>query len=503
MEKYFVIDYKFSLINYRHASFFYNDDKDLGEQLRPAHEHYFEELLRLAAIQLYEKNKKTGAEKIDNVVKISTNSWELGKRLKVNGRTIRNYNTRLEAAGILVKQYRGNDKNYILHLNPFIVPIFDRNDLSGVPELFQKNEIASNFAKKLGRKSLPILLYEDLQRHFNKQLTEKVSFNNQIDENKAISKVKGIQTIGSIISSNFDLEKSPSNDITFTNFNTLNDYCKMLVCFGYGNAKTYLDTYNDICNDTGNSCGAEPTKKAEGGAPAATSLIETPTQPAATPETRETSTKKGILKKLQKKMNDNHIAVYRSGNVEELRYLFAYLLYQYAIEKIHGWRDRVYSGVTEEVMIYIAENYFKHCKSKAEMEQWLELYQRTVNASARYINKKIYAKHWKDYHVFPATYFDIKYTSGFYRYAKMQIEKYKAAQDKKEWLNRHKNRLETNQKLNKILLEYFLTPTRDNYYQLLERVKSTIPTRQKQFENCVRNQIPQIENYWKKQQKTA
>ncbi|MDR2011386.1 MAG: hypothetical protein LBQ22_12980 [Bacteroidales bacterium] len=453
---YFLIDKQLSELNYRLYSIVYNQNKESKYRLKKQHEQYFEKLLKQANGQLYERNK---AGKTVNEAVLYTNSEHLGKVLGCSARTIRNYNTRLIEAGIVVKKYHGHTHDYELIFNEFLVPLKDRNDINGHWLAYDKEPKAISFARYIQneymRKDIPSL--KELQVHYNNQLIEKEDVNNQNSEQKLTLEA---------------LNKKYSQTYVYS----IKDYLRLISDFGYLNAK--IDIANDVA--TGNKDRAKPLEKADEKKDIPPAKIPVPASP-----------QQKILKKIK---SEHMLTVLKTSCLEELKYVFAYILFAYSIDKIPNWKNTVYPKVVENTVLYIAENYFAEFKTKSELDKASVTYQKTIDISSRIIRKKLYSGQWQNYWVFPQTFFSLEYKNGFLK--AYQLQKEKQTEKQKSHLN--KQRVEVNDRLNEILKEYFANPHKTNYKKLLEKVRNTIPCREEQFKHCIENNIQKVENYYSK-----
>lgn len=465
------IDIKLSRINLRQFLFLYNLVADKNKLIKSQHESYYDYLLR----QLYKQNVDAMKNGQAPSLILSINSVESSKELRKSDRTIRNYNTRLLEAGLLkAKYFHGHSRNYELQFNEFLCPLMNHNQILKVPLQYANSDFASTYAVSAMRNFLPT--FKNLHNTFIKQLNRAECLNNdsELSQNEIAQ---------------FEFLKNPKIE-------SLDDYLSMLECFGYKTAKTT----NTLHNDTGKEEGAEPVVEVclqnEGGAPAQNAEIlpeislnaeEKDEILSNLPENLKLS--KTILKKLK----TQHIRQsLKSKDITELRYVYASILYSFSLESIPGWKKRVFPGISENVIPYIAENYFNECKSVTDLNDYLLLYQYTVKMSALYIRKKIAAGEWQNYYTLPVTYFSLQHNAGFNRF--LQHAKYKAQVKHKKYIDTMRKSI--NNRLNIVLAEYFIDPTRLNYLRCRAKVLNTIPARVKQFDYCVETQITVIADYY-------
>ncbi|HPG73516.1 MAG TPA: hypothetical protein PLM49_04435, partial [Bacteroidales bacterium] len=390
-------------------------------------------------------------------LKISTNSVFLSDSHRASPRTIRNYIARLIESGLVEKVFHGTCRNYDIYFNEVLAPVINANENPEVPILFLNEPELHSFFKTAKRQKLPQIYL--LYRHLNNQLIKK-ECNNQ-----------------------------GKNDIAQRMLSS-SDYCTMLLCY-----RSYNPLESTFCIDTGNT--GEKTATL---APATTNLqndikaestfcIDTGNTGGATAETDENDAIGVPAKKIMSRLKNKHIREQlRSNDIEELRYVYASILYSYAIDRIPTWRNRVYKDAAGEVIIYIAENYFNKCNNRTRFDELLLRYQLAIDVAARYIRKKLANGRWKSFWTFPATWFNINYSRGFVR-AGVWVEK--ILEKRRKNIDRAK-RLDINEKLNAILVEYF-TSNDDNYSVLLARVRNTIPTREAQFKLCIANRISKVD----------
>lgn len=459
MKKYLQIDFKLSLLNFRMYSIYYNSKvKESSKQLKPEHESYYIALLHQTVAQLDEANK-TGNPIKD--AKVYANSVTSSGATRRSSRTIRNYNERLCEAGVFTKVFHSRKRNYEIIHNPFLVPVFDLNANERENMYFSGDAVATAFLNAFLGKKFPHINY--LLRLFNNQLKAE-SHNNKIFDNNS-DKI---------------IEKTETN---YPYINSVEDYCEMLKCFDYVGVKTCKDICIDNCQDTGKGVAGEATKDI----PPAKNPEKQPEnapKPAA-----KTAKRVNILEKIK---SEHMFKVIRKSNIEELRYVYAYILYNYALTKIPDWKDSVYPSTAENVIVFLAENYFQNFSTKAGLDKFLLQYQETIDISARIIRKRLYANKWTKYWTFPETYFSLTYENGFVK----AYQYWKEKQKLKEKYSINKQRIEINQKLNAIILEYYERPSKNMYFELLQRVKNTIPSREKQFTFCIKNNIHEIANYY-------
>ena len=255
------------------------------------------------------------------------------------------------------------------------------------------------------------------------------------------------------------IEKDCENHLQ--RISNIDDFCRLLSC--------YRISQHIIYRYKGNTIGeAQPTGEMVKSEPAAA------TQPKST---------QSILRDL------------RSENTETLRMAYAGIIYSYAIDNIPNWNEDVYEAVHGRVPLYIMNNYLAKLRTPSEFEKYFDNVARpSIDAAATLIKKKITSKKWTKYNVYPDTFFDIKYTKGYWnsiRYCKQNNEKIQKKADET-------CRLDDLDKLNKILCEYYKAKTTqtDKYFELLQRVRSTIPQRERQFKFCIKNSINKADAYW-------
>ncbi|NCA79955.1 MAG: hypothetical protein EOM76_07205 [Sphingobacteriia bacterium] len=408
--------------------------RPLGEQIRSVHIDYYSKLLDLLQQQLYDR-QKYGNMQPDEYLKLSINSVKLSLYCNVDERTIRNYNARLIRCGVLEKTNHGHELNYDLIFNNWLVsPMVNVNGKVSMGK-YEFFNAFNDLADIAGRKTMPAM-YSYLRIHFNNKLINKEPINQQYEP-----------TIHRLI--------------------TPADLSALFLC--YRNTEHILYRYQGNTEQQNQPFGIQSVCCA---APEQKTANKQPEKP--------TEQRIGNLRR------------FSSTDMSVLRLAYAGSIYSYAIDLIPGWNDNVFESVHGRVPYYIANNYLANIQTKAELDRYYnDIARPSIEAAAELIKKKIASGKWPKYNVYPDSWFDVTYPKGFVASAKYVKIKFKKLQRTADELNR----LEDLDKLNKILVEYYTSKT-DNYYNLLDRVRVTIPHRERQFKFCIKNNLKQAERYW-------
>lgn len=415
----------------------YNCGKPNRNKLKKHHEQYLFQLLTQASGQLYDKYKK--GINVNKAI-LFTNSVHLGEVLVCSPRTIRNYNKKLCNLGLIKKIYHGQSSDYEIIFNKFLFPLIDKNSEDLIWQGYESSEKALSFAKYIHEsfmwKNMPS--NKTIQKHFNKQL------------------------IG-------ELHKNESNFL-------LKDYLILLNAFDYLGADMNVS----------NSVKELKIKKNPN------EILEKNVSPASKAEQSQESPIKCNNEVLNRIQSEHMLKVLRNASIEEMPYVFAYILYDYSMSKIPCWKENVYPDAAGNTIIYLAENYFHNCNTREAFDKILEVYKKTIDFSSMIIRKKLYSGIWEKLWTFPMTYFSLNNKNGFPKAYKILKDKI----SKRQKLILNEQRIESNDKLNQILEQYYLKPDRFNYLSLLSLVRDTIPYREKQINYCIENKIKKIENYY-------
>lgn len=417
----------------------YNIGRKSSEQLKSAHYEVFLDLLRQFRTQLIVMNKNFQGAEIkptidpDRIV-LFTNRVRTGKRLKKSPSTVaRAINRLIEAKALLEKVNHGTRSDFELVFNPDLCGLFDinRNEWLHKGEFF-KNQLRANCQPPTGKK-----IKEDT---INNILTEVKA---EKSENVIVkSENKNLAT------KNIPEQQQPENTKSDFEFN----YEK-----------------NKVKNDIEKNDAALINKENK---QIQTEKRNSPPVPAAPPQSKK------IIK----------------NTLEYLRFMYAQMLYLFAIEKIPGWKEHVFPEVQDRVVEYIEEHYFGKIQKESDFDKTIEKYKWMINKSRRMILKKIANNEYTHgyYTVMPDTYFDTQYNSGF-----RAIEKY-YHENKKHKLKRKLNtdRLNVNKMMNNVLKSYFDDRSKVNYQKCLNYVRKNIPSRENQFLYCAKNNIYQLQDYF-------
>ncbi|MDA3910941.1 MAG: hypothetical protein PF448_06270 [Bacteroidales bacterium] len=466
----------------------YNETRPLRSKLKLQHREYYYTLIRVARNQIIKKQKEAPGSLKPGAVKISVNSVMLSKKMSTTSRTIRNYNKILLKLGLINKVFHGVNRNYEIYFNPFLMFYTELNNPEKLPKELQNSQALSELNSLLLRKRFPQLT--ELNRHSNKQINnaEHSNQNDIADNSNANTENRLYSSPLSGIYSISDLDAMLSRSYRFE--------CNDTICSDTGFAdasckNAEIDQSNVVPGDqkplrssTPNSAAPPQADDARDNSSTA-SVIE----PMSAEADDSKKNKVFRIEKINQKTIRQQLKL---QSLDDLRIVYAQILYNFALDRIPTWKERVYDDTAGEVILYISETYFGHCKSKAQMSRELELFERAVETAARFIRKKLLSGKWAQMWQMPGTWFNENYNKGF----RQQLRYLKEKREKAYKQNLNKQRLNVNQKLNEILVEYFSTDY-DNYYQLLARVRNTIPSREKQFKYCIKNKIQEVSNHFK------
>lgn len=148
--------------------------RNLKKEIRPAHKHVLEVLIRLFSTNVI----KAGAISTDEITPIYTNNVKLANATLMSRRTIGNILNRLEKTQVITKEWRGTYADYVIHINPQILVYKGKIDVKNPPikELNQaeKAEILTENTSENSNKaqSLPLIL--EYLKNISNLITDKV-----------------------------------------------------------------------------------------------------------------------------------------------------------------------------------------------------------------------------------------------------------------------------------------------------------------------------------------
>lgn len=446
--------------------------------LRKQHREYLMELVRMANMQAYANNRDAGIVNQGEAV-LNTNGSELADTLGCCPRTIRNYNALLEHYGIVERVFHGTCRNYDLKLNKYICTVANSDDVRDYPLL---SEALSGGLRDRANAAILRLFFATAKRqNFPHRYKYLNILNNQ-------SREKGVsdgQTPAALLTTPVqDVENGSSEQCTAVGVATLAEYVNLLVRAGV----ICEPDSRDLCRDTG----AEPTN-------------DEPNQS----QSRETAGA-GAPVCAEAEAIDQSEAAMRDKNLDEYKDICARMLLSYAIDRIPGWKGRIYPGVADEVTLSIREQYFDDLRNKWQCTYILGVAYTTIQVASRYIRKKLTTGRWTEFRMMPPTYFDKDTKNGFMSFFSSELSRENARLRRKSLTEKvealkyyERERRLNNLKLNKILKAYFDHPTPEVYRRCLALVKQTIPQRLTQFQNCVADARRRQAAFWKKQENVA
>lgn len=445
--------------------------------LRKHHREYLMELVRMANMQAYAQARDTGTSTAAASASLSTNSVQLAKTIGCCPRTIRNYNEILERYGVLSRTFHGTVRNYDITLNEYICPVVNVDNSHDYPMLAE----ADRGSVRERTAAAVLRFFFDTAKRQN--LPHRYMYIDTLNNEKKGKGVSDGNKSAVLLTTSADTaSEGASVQRTAACIATLAEYVDLLVRSGIVAPMEDSDSL-DTCIDTGAENETEATTEQEQAAPAVCPEVE------ALNESEEELAKK---------------------NLDEYKAICARMLFSYALDRIPGWKGRIYPGVADEVTLRIKEQYFDDLANKWQCNYILGVAYQTIQMASRYIRRRLMNGRWNEFRMMPPTYFDINNPRGFAAFyskilaAENDRLRRKSVAHRSEALKHYEHeRKVNNMKLNKILKSYFDRPTADNYQRCLALVKQTMPQRLTMFQNCVADARRRQAAFYKRPQNEA